>query len=66
MHAVREVSSEMSNDEKEPTQDNDPRPVSDDELREEYSRDQVENWRRQADEHHANWFDVLNNRYGKD
>lgn len=47
-------------------QDVDPRPVSDDGLRAEYSREQVEAWRREADEHHDNWFSVLDNPYGKD
>ena len=47
-------------------QDHDPRSVTDDQLREEYSREQVEEWRREADKHHDNWFDVMNNQYGKD
>ncbi len=46
--------------------DNDPRPVSDRELREHYSREEVERWREEADSSHAEWFDVMNNRYGKD
>lgn len=44
----------------------DPRPVSDARLREEVSREEVENYRKQADEAHANWFSVMNNPYGKD
>lgn len=44
----------------------DPRPVSDDQLREEFSREQVEHWRKQADEAHCKWFDVMDNQYGKD
>lgn len=44
----------------------DPRPVSDDRLREEVTREQVERWRREADESHSNWFSVMNNPYGKD
>lgn len=44
----------------------DPRPVSDERLREEFSREQVEQWRREADEAHDEWFDVMNNQYGKD
>ena len=48
------------------TPDNDPRPVSDRELREHYSREDVERWREEADSNHSEWFDVMNNRYGKD
>ena len=44
----------------------DPRPVSDARLREEVSREEVEDYRRQADEAHVNWFSVMNNPYGKD
>ncbi len=44
----------------------DPRPVTDSDLREEYTREQVEHWRRQADEHHTQWFSVMNNSYGRD
>lgn len=44
----------------------DPRPVSDARLREEVSREEVEGYRKQADEAHANWFSVMNNPYGKD
>ncbi len=44
----------------------DPRSVSDDELREEFSREEVEAWRKKADKSHANWFSVMNNPYGKD
>lgn len=44
----------------------DPRPVSDDELRQEFSREEVEAWRKKADKSHANWFSVMNNPYGKD
>jgi hypothetical protein len=46
--------------------DDDPRPVTDGDLREEFSREEVEQWRREADEHHSRWFTVLNNAYGKD
>lgn len=53
----------MSEEERD---DYDPRPVSDDALREEVSREQVEAWRDEADEHHVNWFTVLDNDYGKD
>lgn len=44
----------------------DPRPVSDEQLREEFSREQVERWRKAADEAHHKWFDVMGNQYGKD
>ncbi len=44
----------------------DPRPVSDGQLREEVSREEVEGYRRKADEAHQNWFSVMNNPYGKD
>ncbi len=44
----------------------DPRPVSDAQLREEVSREEVEGYRRRADEAHQNWFSVMNNPYGKD
>ncbi len=47
-------------------QDYDPRPVTDSELREEYSREEVERWREEADRKHGEWFTVLNNDYGKD
>lgn len=46
--------------------EHDPRPVTDSELREEFTREQVEKWRRKADENHANWFSVMDNQYGKD
>ncbi|HKJ95759.1 MAG TPA: hypothetical protein VKA32_09040 [Gammaproteobacteria bacterium] len=51
---------------KDTDETHDPRPVTDSDLREEYSRDEVETWRREADENHSNWFSVLNNQYGKD
>jgi len=44
----------------------DPRPVSDGELREQVSREEVEGYKRKADQSHANWFSVMNNPYGKD
>ncbi len=44
----------------------DPRPVSDVQLRKEVSRETVEGYRREADEAHQNWFSVMNNPYGKD
>lgn len=44
----------------------DPRPVSDEQLREEFSREQVERWRREADQAHCEWFDIMDNQYGKD
>lgn len=44
----------------------DPRPVSDAQLREEVSREEVEGYRRKADKAHKNWFSVMNNPYGKD
>jgi len=44
----------------------DPRPVSDAELRDEYTREEVERWRREADEHHTQWFSVMENDYGRD
>ncbi|AGY91345.1 hypothetical protein SPICUR_01630 [Spiribacter curvatus] len=47
-------------------QGHDPRPVSDDRLREEMSREEVEAFRKDADKAHANWFSVMNNPYGKD
>ncbi|MDN5850591.1 MAG: hypothetical protein L0H63_13295 [Nitrococcus sp.] len=47
-------------------QEFDPRPVSDEQLRAEYSREQVERWRKQADDAHCDWFDVMDNQYGKD
>jgi len=61
--------SEKPEDRREGARDepgHDPRPVSDDRLREEVTREQVERWRRQADESHSNWFSVMNNPYGKD
>ena len=56
----------MSKQDTEKSSDYDPRPVSDSRLREEYSKEDVERWRKEADEHHSNWFDVMNNSYGKD
>ena len=50
----------------EPRQEHDPRPVSDARLREDVSREEVEDYRKRADEAHANWFSVMNNPYGKD
>lgn len=56
----------MSDKRPEANSNYDPRPFSDARLREEYSREDVERWRQEADESHANWFDVMNNDYGKD
>lgn len=56
----------MSDKRSESNSNYDPRPFSDARLREEYSREDVERWRKEADESHANWFDVMNNDYGKD
>lgn len=47
-------------------QEFDPRPVSDEPLREEFSREQVERWRKEADEAHCAWLDVIDNQYGRD
>lgn len=44
----------------------DPRPVSDAELRDEYSREEVERWRQEADDYHSQWFSVMENDYGRD
>ncbi len=59
---------EEKTDNAEPNQQSayDPRPVSDAELREEVSREEVEGYRRKADQAHQNWFSVMNNPYGKD
>ncbi|MCS4505328.1 hypothetical protein KBTX_02346 [wastewater metagenome] len=51
---------------KQPDADFDPRPVTDSELREEYTSEQVRHWRDQADRTHQDWFSVLDNDYGKD
>ncbi|WP_440996422.1 hypothetical protein [Arhodomonas sp. SL1] len=56
----------MTNTDDSPETDFDPRPVTDSELREEYTREQVQRWRDQADEAHQGWFSVLDNQYGKD
>ena len=48
------------------TMTHDPRPVSDAEMREENSRQEVEGYRKNADKAHSNWFSVMNNPYGKD
>ncbi|GEM_PF-1243881 len=57
-------------DNTEPTKEGhepyDPRPVSDAELREEYTQEEVERWRQEADEHHTQWFSVMENDYGRD
>lgn len=47
------------------TSDYDPRSVSDQKLRAEHSRKQVERWRDQAQAQHRRWLDVMNNGYGK-
>lgn len=44
----------------------DPRPVSDHKVREEYSREEVERWRNEAATQHQRWMEVMKNRYGKD
>ncbi|WP_200258079.1 hypothetical protein [Halorhodospira neutriphila] len=49
-----------------PQETNDPRPVSDHRVRAHYSREQVQQWRDAAGEHHQRWFEVMNNPYGKD
>lgn len=61
----------MSDDrDHKPTRQNeegfDPRPVSDAELRENVSREEVEGYKETADKAHSNWFSVMNNPYGKD
>ncbi|WP_181919200.1 hypothetical protein [Alkalilimnicola ehrlichii] len=45
--------------------EHDPRSVSDEELREEYSREEVQKWRDDAQSQHERWLDVMNNEYGK-
>lgn len=46
--------------------DTDPRAVSDHQLREEHSREEIEKWRDEAQAHHQRWMEVMKNRYGKD
>ncbi len=46
--------------------DHDPRPVSDHRIRELHSREEVEAWREKAEQSHRDWFDVMNNPYGKE
>lgn len=60
------MSDEKKNQPDSPDNADDPRSVSDDELREEFTREEVEAWRKEADKAHANWFSVMNNPYGKD
>ena len=62
----RQSKDDDSTDAPEPSSACDPRPVSDAELREQVSREQVEDYRRHADKAHQNWFSVMNNPYGKD
>ncbi len=44
----------------------DPRSVTDKRILEEYSREEVEAWRREAVERHQRWMEVMHNQYGKD
>lgn len=60
----REPSDKTQANEGEMTHD--PRPVSDAEMREANSREEVEGYRKNADKAHSNWFSVMNNPYGKD
>lgn len=46
--------------------DYDPRPVTDEKVREEHSRDEIQQWRDEAQKVHNGWMDVMKNRYGKD
>lgn len=46
--------------------DDDPRSVSDKQLREQYSKEEVQSWRDSAKDKHRAWIDVLKNNYGKD
>ena len=46
-------------------QDDDPRSISDDKLRAEHPREEVERWRADARVAHCNCLDVAKNRYGK-
>jgi hypothetical protein len=46
-------------------QDDDPRSISDDKLRAEHPREEVERWREDALIAHSNWLEVAGNRYGK-
>ncbi len=46
-------------------QDDDPRAISDRQLREDHSREEVQKWREEAAAHHARWMEVMKNDYGK-
>lgn len=48
------------------TTEEDPRPVSDHKVREEYSREEVQKWRDEALAQHRRWMEVVKNRYGKE
>lgn len=66
MNDKRQPEEKTPADESAPRSAYDPRPVSDAQLREEVSREEVEGYRDAADEAHQNWFSVMNNPYGKD
>jgi len=44
----------------------DPRSVSDQKVREEHTREEVERWRQEAQAQHLRWMEVAKNNYGKD
>lgn len=46
--------------------DTDPRSLSDDKVREQHTREEVERWRDEAQAQHERWLEVMNNAYGKD
>ena len=45
--------------------DFDPRPVSDARVRDEHPREEIEQWRNEAETNHRRWMETLKNRYGK-
>lgn len=53
-------------DQDHPQEDVDPRSYTDKRILEEHSRDEVEQWRREAHERHRRWMEVMHNNYGKD
>lgn len=55
----------MSQDKKQDTSV-DPRSLTDKRVLDEHSREEVEQWRKEAHEKHRRWMEVMHNSYGKD
>ncbi len=56
----------MASDQHQAQTDDEPRALSDHQVRDKHSREQVQRWREEAARYHQRWFRVMNNPYGRD